>query len=80
MKIFKKCHMLKYLPNRLCSNLPLLELPLYRLQMESVNKPKREVKQLTGPVQMYKPVSDHLHNVSYILCLMLSMLDEIFSR
>ena len=37
----------------------------YRLQMESVNKPKREVKQLTGPVQSYKPVSDHYHNVSY---------------
>ena len=36
-----------------------------RLQMESVQKPKREVQQLTGVVNMYKPVSDHQHNVSF---------------
>lgn len=40
-------------------------LKLKKLQMESVQKPKREVQQLTGVVNMYKPVSDHQHNIQH---------------
>ena len=34
--------------------------------MEAVQKPKREVQQIETRVNMYKPVSDHAHNVSIV--------------
>lgn len=40
-------------------------LKLKKLQMESVQKPKREVQQITTVVNMYKPVSDHAHNIQH---------------
>lgn len=40
-------------------------LKLKKLQMESVQKPKREIQQLTGVVNTYKPISDHLSNIAH---------------
>lgn len=34
------------------------------MQLEAKNKPQREVIQITKVVPMYKPVKDHVHNVS----------------
>lgn len=40
-------------------------LNLKKLQAENCNKPKREVVQISGPVNAYKPRSDHIGNASH---------------
>lgn len=38
----------------------------FRKQLETKNKPQREVIQITTVVPSYKPVNNHVHNVSTV--------------
>lgn len=58
-----------YMEGRIVQKLecrPYADNTYYRLKSESIRKasmPQRQVQQLEGIVQCFKPVSDHAHNV-----------------
>lgn len=58
-----------YMEGRIVQKLecrPYADNTYYRLKSESIRKasmPQRQVQQLDGIVQCFKPVSDHAHNV-----------------
>lgn len=60
-----------YMEGRIVQKLeckPYADPTYYKLKSESIRKalmPQRQVQQLKGIVQNFKPVSDHKHNVSF---------------